>query len=72
MVSDSTVTYTLCIRSIADRLNPAAGTADYKQFILYTIIRGLAMHKTAMNPPNQLIQKLIADLQKEDIFIRGK
>ena len=72
LVSDSTVTYTPCIRSIANRLNPAAETADCKQFVLYAIIRGLAVHETAMDPPNQPIQELIANLQKEDIFVRGK
>ena len=71
-MSDSTVIYTLCIRSVADRLNPAAGTADCKQFVLYAIIRDLTVHKTAMNPSSQSIQELIADLQKEDTFVRGK
>ena len=72
LVSDNVAIYTLCIYSVAVRLNPAAGTADCKQFILYAIIRGLAVHETAMDPLNRLIQELIANLQKEDTFVRGK
>ena len=54
-MSDNTVIYTLYIRSVVNRLNPAAGTANCKQFIPYAIIRDLAVHKIAMDLSSQLI-----------------
>ena len=62
LISDSAVTYTPCIRSIANKLNPAAETADCKQFVLCVIIRGLTVHETAIDLLSQSIQELITDL----------
>ena len=48
--------------SVASVLNPTAGITGYKQFILYILIEGLTVHKTALGLPNKSVGELIMNL----------
>ena len=65
--------YTQYKYNIAElQLNSVTETVDYKQLILYMIIRELFIHKITEENFSQSLQKLIQTLQNCNVFVTEK
>ena len=62
--------YTQCKYNITElQLNSVTETVDYKQLILYMIVRELFIYKIAEENFSQSLQKLIQTLQNCNVFV---